>query len=479
MRAESSPAYGRGPSMTSNCGNTRWECVILCLVAAMLAHTPSAFAFISGSTGALGALAPVSNTTVILPPDGILNYTTVTIPSGVTVTFQPNSANTPVTLLAQGNVTIGGQLYVNGANGLVATPAGSTVQLGGIGGAGGYRGGQGGQKGLANNSGAPGQGPNAGSSGRFDAVVTANGNYGAESAFVSLIPLFGGSGGGGGTGDATLWGTSGGGGGGALLIASSTQIIVQTTGTVAANGGNGPIYTLDCSPYSGGPGSGGAVRMVAPQITVQGGVSAVGGGGGCVAGVGGPGRIRIECTTCALIGTNPAASLSNALGPVAPASTPPLINVPTLTISTVGGLSVPANPNGVYTAADVSLPIGTVNPVPITLIASNLPVGTVFTLRVLPASGAETLFVSSPTSGTFGSSTATATVRFPSSQISLLHAYANVALSASVAPQLDGESADRMVIVAVAGEPSRSMFVTPSGRLFSVDPYSGDTTALN
>jgi hypothetical protein len=89
------------------------------------------------------------------------------------------------------------------------------------------------------------------------------------------------------------------------------------------------------------------------------------------------------------------------------------------------------------------------------------------------------LFVSSPTTGTFGSSTATAAVQFPYSQISLVQAYANVPLSASLAPQFDGESADRVLVVAVAGEPSRSMFVTPSGRLFSIDPHSGDTTALN
>jgi hypothetical protein len=421
----------------------------------------------------------VSNTTVVLPPDGILNYTTVTIPDGVTVTFQPNSANTPVTILAQGTITIAGMLYVNGADGTVATPSGSTVLLGGVGGPGGYRGGQGGQKGLANNSGAPGQGPNAGSSGRFDAVVTANGDYGADSSFVSLIPLFGGSGGGGGTGDASLWGTSGGGGGGALVLASSTQITIQNPGTVAANGGNGPIYTSVCSTYSGGPGSGGAVRIVAPQVTVQGGVTATGGGGGCVAGVGGPGRIRIECTTCSLVATNPAASVSNVLGPVAPASTPPLVSVPTLTISAIGGLTVPTNPNGVYTAADVTLPTGTVNPVSVTLTASNLPVGTVFTLRIIPASGAEAFFVSSPTTGTFASSTATVAVQFPYSQISLMQAYANVPLSAGLAPQIDGDIAERVLIATAIGEPSTVTVVTRSGKMFSYQPPSTFVQAVN
>ena len=60
----------------------------------------SAQTFSSGSNGTLGAFAPGANTTVTLPPDGVLNYTTVTIPAGVTVSFTPNAANTPVTMLA-------------------------------------------------------------------------------------------------------------------------------------------------------------------------------------------------------------------------------------------------------------------------------------------------------------------------------------------------------------------------------------------
>ena len=39
-------------------------------------------------TGVDGAFAPTVNTTVTLPPSGIFNYTSVTIPSGVTVKFR-------------------------------------------------------------------------------------------------------------------------------------------------------------------------------------------------------------------------------------------------------------------------------------------------------------------------------------------------------------------------------------------------------
>ena len=56
------------------------------------------YAFDSGSTEADGAFNPVVNTQVQLPPDGIFNFTTVNIPSGVTVTFAKNDTNTPVTI---------------------------------------------------------------------------------------------------------------------------------------------------------------------------------------------------------------------------------------------------------------------------------------------------------------------------------------------------------------------------------------------
>ena len=69
-----------------------------------------ALGFDSGSTGADGALNPTVNTQLQLPPSGIFNFTSVNIPSGVTVTFQKNTTNTPVTILASSNVTIVGAL---------------------------------------------------------------------------------------------------------------------------------------------------------------------------------------------------------------------------------------------------------------------------------------------------------------------------------------------------------------------------------
>src|SRR5258706_10061922 len=77
---------------------------------------PAASAFVSGSTGADGAFNPAVNTTVTLPPSGIFNFTSVNIPVGVTVAFRRNTANTPVVILATGDVVIGGLLDVSGGN---------------------------------------------------------------------------------------------------------------------------------------------------------------------------------------------------------------------------------------------------------------------------------------------------------------------------------------------------------------------------
>src|SRR5919108_2609404 len=89
----------------------------------------------SGSTGADGAFSPTANVTLTLPPSGVFNFTTVNIPAGVTVRFARNAANTPVTMLATGNVTIVGTIDVSGAPGLIGSyPATSLARSGGAGG---------------------------------------------------------------------------------------------------------------------------------------------------------------------------------------------------------------------------------------------------------------------------------------------------------------------------------------------------------
>lgn len=422
--------------------------------------------FSSGSTGVLGAFAPATNTVVTLPPDGVLNYTTVTIPAGVTVSFLKNAANTPVTMLATGDILVNGAINVNGTNGPNASSS-VTVQPGGAPGPGGFAGGQSGSRGLTNNSASAGYGPGGGA-GAVVAVSNAVApTYGAPASFVALVPLFGGSGGGGGAGDAGSAGSSSGGGGGAIVMASSTKITVG--GSIIANGGVGGQGGANVAHATGG--SGGAIRLVAPQITDTGTLTAT--GGSSAFGPAGNGRIRIEALTTGFINpTTPTASISNTLGPITAASTPALINLPLLTISSVGGVASPAVPTGSYSTADVSLPAGTTNPVPVTLTVNNIPLGTVFTVKLIPQFAAATTVTSSGASGTFGSSTATANVTFPNGQISTLNAFAGFTLTASLMPLIDGEPAEQVLVAAQYGQPSTVTLRTRSGKEMRADQLS-------
>lgn len=427
--------------------------------------------FSSGSTGADGAFAPTANTTVTLPADGVLNYTRVNIPSGVTVTFAKNAANTPVTMLVTGDVTIAGTLNLNGATGIGGfSLPGPVVNLGGVGGPGGFPGGQGGARGPTNNNGSAGQGP-GGSNPGADGSTVQGATYGAPSSFVSLIPLFGGSGGGGTNGGENLTGGSGGGGGGAIVLASTTKITV--TGSIVANGGG---QDVGCHTSGTGNGSGGAIRLIAPQISTSGTLQATSGAGSCSPG--GPGRIRIETFVIGQIApTVPPASISNALGPVTVASTPALSNPPTLTISSVGGAVSPAMPSGSFTTADVSLPQGTNNPVTVTLAANNIPVGAIFTVKLIPQFAAPTIVSSSPSTGTFSNATANANVSLPSGQVSVLNAHVSFTLpqqTAALFPLIDGEPVERVLLAAGYGEASTLTLITPSGKEKRMDQLAGD-----
>lgn len=241
-------------------------------------------AFRSGSNGSYGAINTGGSTvTLDVPADGIFHCTTIEVGSGGVLRFRRNALNTPVHLLATGDVTVTGTIDVSGARGTALTP--------GLGGPGGFDGGSPGSVGFAAGDGhGPGggkggtavDGPDEAGGGGFGAVTADSpaakrgGVYGSP----LLIPMVGGSGGGGAAG-ATGWG--GGGGGGAILIASDSQITV--TGVINANGGQGlGAVVLNT-------GSGGAIRLVAPRISGNGAQRALGDGG---RGNRGDGRIRID-----------------------------------------------------------------------------------------------------------------------------------------------------------------------------------------
>lgn len=434
--------------------------------------------FDSGSTGADGAFAPAANVALPVPLSGVFNFTTVNIPAGVTVTFVPNTTNTPITILASGDVAIAGTVNVNGQDGSSVSAPELILPIGGggAGGSGGYAGGAGGIS-PAFNGGTlaaigGGLGPgsagiaisNSGCPGSFANAMTQGGNCNSQSyGTKTLVPLIGGSGGTGGpayplTGTLVCTngcnGGGGGGGGGAILIASSGVITVN--GSITSNGGNGGD-----GYQPGGPGSGGGIRLIANTIAGSGVITATGGGPNRTGYVGSPGRIRLESNTFSFSGsTNPAVTVS----------TPGVVNLsplPTLSITAVGGVAVPSAAGGLFTSPDITLPASTANPVTATLTATNIPVGTTVKVTATPRNGSLLWVNSTALSGTNAASTATASVTLSTTVPTVLRAEATFAVltaSNSFPVFADGEKVEKVLVASVLGGESSVYLITESGR---------------
>ncbi len=327
-----------------------------------------------------------------LPASGVLIFNSVNLAprtlalggisdSGVLVlSFQRNAANTPVTILVSGNVTIGSgvTLSVVGLGGTYGTLG--LNGTGGLGGPGGFRGGDGAYQSVNFASqGGDGSGPGGGRGDDSDAVISGGG--GVFVGNVELRPLLGGSGGGGGSSNATTSGCSGGGGaggGGAILIAANGTLTV--TGVIDADGGfGGSPYDPSCSSYSGG-GSGGAIRLIADTLAGAGSLDARGASNatGLAQGRGTPGRIRLEAITNNLPGTaaDPVAVRSPAPGPIVN----PL--VAGIAIIEVNGAVVPNPPQGGFGEVDLILPAP--GPVTFDLETNGVPTGTNVEVTIKP-----------------------------------------------------------------------------------------------
>lgn len=466
--------------------------MLVAMLTAIICRTGPALAqtFNSGSTGADGAFSPTTNTTLTLPANGVFNFTTINIPAGVTVTFARNAANTPVTLLATGNVTIAGTINLNGGSGGNGAVGTSSAPNGGLGGPGGFDGGDGadgitsttGGAGLGSGGGAGGQSPHGAGGGSFGTAGGSGGSGaiapGATYGIAALLPLIGGSGGGGGGAPFGITAGGGGAGGGAILVASSGTITF--TGTITAIGGKGADATFGNSreASAGGGGSGGAVRLVANTLTGSGGsITVTGGSGGFRSGAaqenggsGGIGRIRVEASTNTATITYAQVPSIDKPGALA------LPGSPSLTITSVAGVAAPASPTGSFSSPDISLPAGTANPMTIALAAVNIPLGTTVTVTVKPLDGAASSATSTALTGTLAASTATASLTIPTNQPSVISASATFTLAAlpDAGPLFaQGKQVERIRVAAILGGLPTITYITRSGREVPVDALSG------
>jgi hypothetical protein len=486
--------------------NTPKRLKLIAAIAATALASPTVLAFDSGSTGADGDLNPTANVAVPLPPSGVLQYRSINIPPGVTVTFQRNATNTPVVLLVQENVTLAGTIDISGAD---APPAGSSGSIAddgkpGLAGPGGFDGGRGG--GIGRVRGSAGLGPGGGSPGyvaqctsgaylagaTHGAFSSATGTLGftlsasgCDQAYnpvpgaqpygsTELLPLVGGSGGGGGAGWLNFSGAGGGGGGGAILIAASGTVNVANTGVIRANGGRGGDVGGYGAGSPGGAGSGGAIRIIATAITGAGQLLATGGQGGTITattgafswsfgGAGSPGRIRLEAQTYTRTGVNnPSTTPLTSVGAIY------VPNTPTLRIAKVAGQTVPSQPTG---NRDVLLAADTPNPVTVEFETSGIPPGNTVLLTVAPPSGEAFNRRSPALVGDSNSATASVSVDLPAgnSTLSATVTYQIVlALGDSLSRYAMGERVDSIRVSTTLGGDSGITLITVSGKEFAL-----------
>ena len=395
----------------------------------------------SYGTGSDGAFEPQVSTQLQLPPDGIFNFTSVSIPAGVEITFVKNTANTPVTFLATGDVLIDGTINLNGTDSADVGAAGDgnlgDDGLPGVGGPGGFNGGRGGipsnilgGTGLGPGGGEPAKGKEGslgcgGGGAGFILVGNASealdfarsdvcdiddrANGGPTYSGESLLPLIGGSGGGGASSGDFFGGSGGGGGGGAILIASATKITLN--GTISAKGGNSGDASGLNHGGTGGAGSGGAIRIVAETLDGNGALRVAGGETGASntssgqnGGRASVGRIRLEANNMLRTATEPVFSFS------APEEIF-VVGLPALRIVSVAGVTAPEVPTG---NADIVLPETTQNPINIEIATTGVPAGNVVKLVAAPAFGPAVEVFSPALAGSEASASTSVAIELPS-----------------------------------------------------------------
>ncbi len=366
--------------------------------------------FSSGSTGSDGALSfptaqpgqtIIFDPTTFNPPlnpahDNIFNFTTITIPTGVTIKLSAQNLGGPVYWLASGAVDIEGTLDLSGSPGY--PPANLIAQrTPSIPGPGGFPGGVGGNGGPTSTYPVEaGRGPGGGIT-----CLSGGSYFGVGGAFTGnqfLVPLIGGSGGAGDDYQDGLFGSGGGAGGGAILIASSVSITIN--GTITAAGGKSG------GSYAGG-GAGGAVRLAAPTIQGHGSISVAAGSqsiGGCLNGTSAPqnGIARLEAFNQLFSG-----SISGGQGSGSPYNTfvPNTGATPKLTVASVNGVAVAPSPLGNFTTPDVTFSAS--GAVPVVVKGANIPLGTQVSLQIYSENGPDIVV---PNGGVLGGTVASSTV---------------------------------------------------------------------
>ncbi len=370
--------------------------------------------FDSGSDGSDGALVFEGTGTVLFDPstfdppldpdgDNIYHFTSITIPSGLTVRMLAPQLNwSPVYWLASGRVNVSGTINLVGEPGLDINVSTENHRPS-IPGPGGFPGGIGQNNinpptaGLGPGGGSPA--PASTSAGGSAAHATVAGGGLQENTYgnVYLRPLLGGSGGGGGGNFQKSVGHGGGAGGGCLVIASSESVSVG--GAILSRGGRNVDPTLNA-----GIGSGGAVWILAPVIAGAGSLHTTGSNTSF-----GIGRVRMEAFQNLFNGSIIGVFRRVTLVPNTPFL--PTSGFPQVRVTTINGNPVSSSPTGSFSVPDAT--IDSASSVVVGIEAAYVPVGSIVDLIVYSESVSIQTTVSTPLVGSFDQSTATANLLFP------------------------------------------------------------------
>ncbi len=292
----------------------------------------------------------------------VFKFTEVNIPAGVTVRFKNHPSKAPVVFLVSGDAVIAGSLNVDGGDYNPAVLA--------EGGPGGFFGGR-----------TPTGIPITPGGGHFGADRGGQGG-GYSSANTRILPLIGGGG-------ST---SSEAGGGGAVLIAVARQLSV--TGSVRARSG-----VRQSGGYVAG---GGGIRIVCDRLVGTGAIDTSGSGG----------RVRIEANSSSFTGSA-VGSVTSGL-PGADAVLWPDQTAPRVTVVSVDGVAVPADPNNTMAAGATDLRIDKQVPLKIVIEGRNLPADWKVEVRIAgERAGDATRIQATKTGEQGGVSTWEATVTMP------------------------------------------------------------------
>lgn len=261
----------------------------------------------------------------------VFKYSSVDIGPNATVTFNNHASRAPVVWLVDGDVTIHGEVSLNGQDQDTDPNVFRLTEPG----PGGFRGGD--RYVSGSEPGTSGFGPGGSFFWKADSLwiypshATVGQKNGPAASTPSapaygngrILPLVGGSGG---AGYLSSVGNSGAGaGGGAILVVA--QGVVLVNGSIQARGGRGSI-----------DGSGGAIRLVARAVGGTGRLTAEGGTGNA-----GAGRIRIEAD--AYQGRFTAmVPITQAVRPESPVVIWPPAEAPTARVISVAGVAAPNDP---------------------------------------------------------------------------------------------------------------------------------------